>query len=45
MKKLYEAPELSLVRFTMTDVLSGSPTDQPTDVVAPLPSEIEELGE
>ena len=27
MKKNYVSPELEVVRFTLTDVLSGSPTD------------------
>jgi len=27
MKKVYTSPELEVVRFSLTDVLSGSPTD------------------
>ena len=27
MKKIYEAPELEIVRYTLKDVLSGSPLE------------------
>ena len=29
MKKDYKAPELEIVKFSLTDVLSGSPTEDP----------------
>ena len=29
MKKIYEAPELKLIKYSLVDVLSASPTEDP----------------